>query len=301
MDQVPASPARSTLLAFGGAVVIGGANFLAVRYSNEELLPLYGAILRFAAAALLFFLIAFVARIPFPRGRAAVGALLYGLLGFGVAYAMLYKALVGLSAGMTSAIIASVPLATLILAVVHRQERFTPRGLVGGALAVAGIAILSLRAFNGATRPIYFVFALIGVVAIAESTVIVKGWPRAHPITTNAFGMGIGAIFLAVASLIVGEDWVVPRETNTWLALGWLVVIGSVCLFVLYLFVITRWTASASNYAITLMPVVAVTLGVVIANERLTLELAAGGALVLAAVYIGALRAQQAGPVSEPA
>lgn len=298
MSQATVTPDRSTLVAFGGAVVIGGANFLAVRYSNEELPPFFGATLRFSAAALLFFLIALVRRTPLPTGRAAVGAILYGLLGFGVAYAMLYKALVGLSAGMASAIVASVPLATLVLAVVHRQERFSLRGLVGGALAVGGIAVLSLRAFNGEIRPIYFVLALIGVLAIAESTVIVKGYPRADPITTNALGIATGSVFLAISSLIFGESWKIPQENNTWLALGWLVVFGSVFLFALYLFVIGRWTASASNYAITLMPVVAVTLGVLIADERLTIELVTGGALVLAAVYIGALSNDRA--VSEP-
>ena len=295
MAQATGTPDRPTLLAFGGAVVIGGANFIAVRYSNEELAPLFGATLRFATAALLFLVIAFMRRTPLPKGKAAVGAILYGLLGFGVAYAMLYKALVGLSAGMTSAIVASVPLATLVLAVVHGQERFSTRGLVGGALAVAGIGVLSLRAFNGEIRPIYFILALIGVLAIAESTVIVKGFPRADPVATNGLGMGMGAALLAIASLISGEEWVVPRQADTWLALAYLVVVGSVCLFVLYLYVITRWTASATNYAITLMPIVAVTLGVLIADERLTIEVIAGAALVLAAVYIGALSKERGG------
>jgi drug/metabolite transporter (DMT)-like permease len=38
-----------------------------------------------------------------------------------------------------------------------------------------------------------------------------------------------------------------------------------------------------------LMPVVAVTLGALLADEPVTMELLAGGALVLVAVYIGAI------------
>ncbi|MGH2750075.1 MAG: DMT family transporter [Actinomycetota bacterium] len=280
---------RATISAFAVAVLIGGGNFIAVRFSNEELPPMFGASLRFGAAAILFQVIVLFARLPLPKGRVALGAALYGLLGFGIAYAFLYYALVELSAGMGSAIVASVPLATLVLAVLHRQEKFSPRGLVGGVLAIAGIAVLSIRALGGEIHALYFLSALVAALAIAESTVIIKSFPRTHPVTTNAVGMSVGAAFLVAASLAFREEWALPQRTSTWLALTWLVVFGSLFLFVLYLFVVRRWSASASNYVITLMPVVAVTLGVVIADESVTLELIVGTALVLAAVYIGAL------------
>ncbi len=82
-------PERATLLAFIGAVVVGGGNFVAVRFSNEKLPPLFGAPLRFGAAAVILFRIARVRGVPLPRGRAASGAALYGLLGFGLAYAFI--------------------------------------------------------------------------------------------------------------------------------------------------------------------------------------------------------------------
>lgn len=289
MEQQAGSPERSTLLAFAGAVLIGGGNFVAVKFSNEDLDPLYGAALRFAAAAALFFLLAALFRYEIPRGRAALGAALYGLLGFGFAYGFLYFALVELTAGTTSVITAAAPLATLVLAVAHRQERYSLRGIVGGLLAIAGIAVLSARSIGGDIPLVYFLCALLGVIAIAESAVVVKGFPRAHPVTTNAIGMGTGAIFLTLASLAFSEDWTLPQTGRTWLVLLWLVVAGSVGLFALYLYVIRTWTASASVYAITLMPVVAVTLGAFLADEELTLELVAGGILVIAAVYVGAL------------
>lgn len=283
------TPDRATLVAFATAVVIGGANFVAVKFSNEELEPLFGATLRFAAASLVFFGIMAIQRMPFPDRRGTLGAALYGLLGFGFAYGLLYFALVGLAAGTASVLVASVPLMTLILAVAHGQERFSLRGVVGGLLAIVGIAILSASSLGGDLRPIYVVAALVGVIAIAESSVLVKGFPRAHPVTTNAIGMVTGTIFLAPMSLILGESWTVPEETQTWVVLAWLVLAGSVGLFVLFLFVIARWTASASVYALTLMPVVAVALGALLADEPVTIELVVGGLIVLAGVYVGAL------------
>lgn len=299
--QSEPSPDRMTLAAFIGAVVIGGGNFVAVRFSNEDLDPLFGAGIRFAAASLILFAIVGLRRLPLPRGRAAWGAIIYGLLGFGISYALLYYALVGLTAGTSSVILAAVPLMTLALAVLHGQERFSVRGIVGGLLAIAGIGILSTSTLGGDLSPRYFIAAILGMVSIAESTVIVKSFPKAHPVTTNAVGMVAGVAFLVVASLAFGEDWIVPRSGRTWLVLGWLVIFGSVGLFVLFLYVVGRWTASATVYAVTLMPVVAVTLGALIADEAITWQLVGGGGLVLLAAYVGAISQQpRARPTDTP-
>ncbi|MBW3553160.1 MAG: EamA family transporter, partial [Gemmatimonadetes bacterium] len=282
-------PERSTLLAFAGAVVIGGGNFVAVKWSNQELDPMFGAALRFTGAAALLFVFARLRRIPLPNGRAAAGAAIYGALGFGASYAFIYYALVGLAAGTTSVIMASVPLLTLAFAVAHRQERFTTRGLVGGSLALLGIAVLSSRSFGGDIPPIYFVAAVLGAAAAAESSVVVKGLPRPDPITTNAIGMTVGAAMLWIASFGFGETWAWPQSGRTWLVLAYLVALGSVSLFILFLYVMERWTASATVYAIALMPLVAVTLGTVLDREPITWQLLLGGALVMSAVYLGAL------------
>lgn len=283
------APDRSALVAFLGAAFIGGTNFVAVKYSNEELDPMFGATLRFALATIVLFAINSAMRLPLPRGRAAMGAGIYGLLGFGVSYALLYVALVELSPGVASVILAGTPLATLALAVLHRQERFSLRGLIGGLLAVTGIGILSSGSLGGDVDVRYLSAALLGMLAVAESSVLIKSFPKIHPVTTNAVGMAAGTMLLAIASLIFGEQWALPQTGRTWFVLAWLVVAGSVGLFVLFLYVIARWTASASVYALTLMPVVAVTLSALLGQDDVTLGLVLGGVLVIAAVYTGAL------------
>ncbi len=280
----------STLVAFAGAVLIGGSNFVAVSFSNDDLDPMFGATIRFGAAALIFYLIAAITKIPLPKGRALAGAVLYGSLGFGAAYGFLYFALTGLDAGTTSIITASVPLVTLVLAVAHKQERFSLRAVLGGFLAIAGIGVISTGELGGSVRPVHLLASFLGVVAIAESTVVIKGFPRAHPVSTNAVGMAAGTVLLAISSIAFRETWSLPTSGRTWLVLAWLVVAGSVGLFALFLYVIGRWTASATVYAITLMPVVAVTLGALFNDESVSLNVIGGGLLVLAAVYVGALR-----------
>jgi len=296
-DGDPAAPAEgardadvATLAAFAAAIVIGGANYTAVKVTLEELAPLWGAGARFLLAAALFLAVVALARRPLPRGAALVGAAIYGTLAFGAAYALMYYALQELSVGVVSVVMATVPILTLLLAALHRMEAVTTRGIAGGALAVAGIALLSARSLGGDVPFRYLLAALVAPVVVAESTIVVKRFPRTDPVATNAVGMAVGGALLAIASVAAGEAWAVPDRAATWAATAWLVVVGSVGLFWLFLFVVQRWTASATAYALPLMPVVAVAVAALLAGEGVAPEEAAGGILVIAGAYVGALR-----------
>lgn len=293
--QLSQLPSRTTLLAFFATVFIGGTNFVAVKYSNTELPPLFGAGVRFAAAAAIFLVILRMRGMRLPRGRALAGAAVYGTLSFGMVYGLLYFALLRMSAGTTSVIMASVPLATLILAVMQGQEQFTARGVGGGVLAVGGIAVLSYRSLEVALPLLPLLAAIGGMVAASQAAILVKGFPKSDPITTNAVGMSVGAFLLLLASILFGESWTLPVQGSTWLALLWLVLAGSVGLFGLFVFVIRTWKASASVYALTLMPVVTVGLGAMLLGEPVTAETVAGGALVVLGVYVGALSGTRSG------
>lgn len=282
-------PARTTLVAFVATVFIGGTNFVAVKFSNAELAPLFGAGVRFAAAAVVFLSILRMRGMRLPRGRALVGAAIYGTLSFALVYGLLYFALLQMSAGATSVIMASVPLVTLALAVLQGQERFTARGVAGGVLAVGGIGLLSYRSLGGAVHLLPLLAAIGAMGAAAQSAVLVKGFPKSDPIATNAVGMSVGASLLLLASILFGEPWTLPALATTWLALFWLVAAGSVGLFGLFVFVIKTWKASASVYALTLMPVVTVGLGAVLLGEPASAQTIAGAGLVVLGVYVGAL------------
>ena len=293
-------PDTGTYAAFAGAILIGGANFIAVSISNRELPPLWGATLRFATAGALFLALARLRRVPLARGREALGAALYGVLGFGAAYAFLYYALVELSAGTAAVILAAVPLITLLLAAVFGQERLSVRGLVGGALAVGGIAVLSLDSIEADIPPRYLVASVLGTIAVAASSVIARSLRAVHPLNMNAIGMVAGTVVLIAGSLLLGEPRPMPERAATWVAFGWLVTLGSVGLFQLFLHVLQRWTASATVYALTGMPVVAVALGTIFLDEPVTLEVVAGGALVIGAVYVGAISRERTHPAPLP-
>jgi drug/metabolite transporter (DMT)-like permease len=280
-------------LAIGALLVssfFAGGNAVGIRYSNRELAPLWGAGLRFSLAALLLLSVMVVLRLPLPRGRALAGALLFGALNFGAAFALAYYGLQRVHAGFGQTLLAIVPLATLLLAVLQRQERLRAAAVAGTLLALAGIALMSRTPVRESVPLLSLLALLCGALCFAQAAVIVRRFPPVHPIVINAVGMAAGSAILLVGSAVAREPLELPDRLETWLALGYLVAIGSIVVFVLYLVVLRYWPASRAAYTFVLVPVVTVALSAWLDDEPISSGLVLGGLLVLAGVYVGALR-----------
>jgi len=278
-----------TLAAFLVMCVLVGANLVSVRFSNRELEPFWGAALRFAAATLLLATVVGVMRLGLPRGRNLAGAVLFGLLGFALFFAFTYWALQELPAAIAGVMFACVPLLTFFLAILHRQERFRWRSLIGGLMAVVGIAVM-VRAPVNADIPLVHLAAMLGAaVSAAEVGIVARHFRDVHPVVMNAVGMAVGFVVLGGLSLVANEPRVLPERAATLWSLAYLITLGSCGVFLLYLFVLQTWTASAASYEFVIAPLVAAALAWWLLDETLTVEIAVGGAVVLVGVYIGAL------------
>lgn len=282
-------PDAVTLAAFALLTLLGAANVVAVRFTVQELPPFWGAGTRFVAASMLFAGYVLLRHLPLPRGRALFGSLLFGVLQFGLGFALAYLALLEVPAGLASVILASVPLFTLLFAVAARLERLRLRTLVGGVAALAGIAFMfGERA--GSEIPVGYLLATLGTAAcFALAPIVVKSFPETNPAVMNTIGMATGGLALLALSWASGESRLLPQEAVTWTAHLYLIVPGSVGVFGLFLFLLQRWTASAVSFQTVLSPVFAIGLSAWLLNEPMTQGLALGGVFVLAGVYLGAL------------
>ena len=276
--------------AFVAETLLAGGNAVAIRFSNRELAPVWGAGLRFALAAALIVFVMAAKRLALPRGRALLGALLFGLFQFAGAFGFYYYALVQIHAGLGQTLLALVPLATLLLAAAQRQERLGGAAVLGTLLGLAGIGLIS-RDPSRQSIPMLSLLAVLGsVLCFAQALVLVRRLPPIHPVALNAVGMASGALVLIAASALLGEPRVLPQRVATWIALAYVAAIGSVVVFLLYVYVVQQWTASRAAYVMVLIPLVTVTLSAWLDQEPLTGGLLLGGLLVLGGVYLGALR-----------
>lgn len=292
------SRARLVTLAFAAEILLAGANGVAVRFSNRELAPVWGAGLRFALAAVLIVGIMLALRIGLPRGKALLGAMLFGLLQFAGAFGFIYYALVQIQAGLAQTLLALVPLATLLLAVAQRQERLTGAAVVGTLLGLAGIGLISLDPQREPIPLLSLLAVLASVLCFAQALVLVRRLPPIHPVSLNAVGMVTGAFVLLIVSMLLGESWVLPQQVETWVALAHVIVIGSVVVFLLHVYVAQHWSASRAAYVMVVIPLVTIVLSAWLDQELITSNFLLGGVLVLGGVYLGALRTKQISPQS---
>jgi drug/metabolite transporter (DMT)-like permease len=291
------SPDRATLIAFGLFILLGGGAPIAVRFTFAELAPYWSAVLRFSLAALIFWLLMLYRGVRLPRGRALLGALIFGTLSVGGAFLLMYTGLTGTGASLAATLVATVPLLTLFFAAAHRLEKMRRRGLFGGLLALTGIAIsVGGSLFSGAEVSLPHILAILAAAAcFAEAGIVVKLFPPCHPYATNAVAMSTGTLILVAVSLIRGEPRILPSSPSVWLSLSYL-VIATVGMFLLYLFILGRWTATGASYAFVLNPLVTVILATFLTDEVISLMFLIGAAIVLLGVYVGALM-----PGKEPA
>ena len=105
------------------------------------------------------------------------------------------------------------------------------------------------------------------------------------------FGLGlqmvIGGIALYSFSAATGKAVALTAiPWQSWLAIAYLVVFGSLIAFVCYLYALQNLpTEQASIYAY-INPIVAVVLGSIVFDEKLTIYLAIGGLVTLVGVYL---------------
>jgi drug/metabolite transporter (DMT)-like permease len=184
---------------------------------------------------------------------------------------------------------ATVPLLTIFLSSLQGVEAINRRGVFGSLLAVGGIALTVGGPSTSELSLPHVGAILLAAVFMAEGGVLIKKFPPNPPIITNAIGMTIGGLMLGVTSLISGETWTIPTEPSTWIAFLYLVFFVTIVAFLLYMFVLGKWSASGTSYGFVLIPLVTVVVASVVAGEEITSNFLMGGGLVLAGVFVGAL------------
>jgi len=227
-----------------------------------------------------------------------VGALLFGTLTVGLAFSLISRGLVATPASRYQILMATVPLLTVFLSALHGIEAISLRGVLGSLLAVGGIAITVGGSSTSELSLPHVAAILLAAVFIAEGGVLIKKFPPNPPIMTNAIAMTVGGISLGLTSLVSGEQWTIPTLTSTWIAFIYLVIFVTIVAFLLYMFVLSKWSASKTSYGFVLVPLVTIVVASSEVGEEITLNILVGAGFVLAGVLVGALLPSKTKPVA---
>lgn len=292
--SLPASTARLSagmLAAFAAIYFFWGTTYLAIAVAIQEIPPFISGSLRFLLAGLAMYV---WVRWRDPKPMANVDlkmAALTGVLLTGIGNGLVVWAQQGIPSGIAALIVTAVPVIVLLLDWAFFSKRApTRQALIGTAVAVAGVVtiVAHTRSLSGDAHPLYLLSLLLATVGWSFGTLIQKR--VVQPGTVLSFTcaqMLFGGLFQLAMSFVDNEWAHFDPTTVTWsslLAVAYLIVFGSIVGLNCYLWLLTKVPApKVATYALV-NPVVALLLGSLVLNERLTPLAIAAAALVLAGV-----------------
>jgi len=266
-----------------------GSTYLAIRVMVEALPPFTFAGVRSVLAGLVLVL---GSRALGARGatagewlRAARAGL---LLSFG-GHALVCFAEQEVASGTAALVMASIPGQLVVWSWLLGGERPSLRVATGLVLGLVGVALVTgTAAIDGS--PLHLAALVVASVSWSLGSLDLADNGQ-HSSATMALGMAVavgGAVSSAVG-LVAGETaglvWsAVP--VSSWLALAYLVGVGSVLAGGLYVWLLRRAPVGLVGTYAFVNPVVAVLLGVVVAGERFTGQMGGGAAVLLVGVAL---------------
>lgn len=287
MKTLAAAPRTAAPLAVAGALaavyVIWGSTYLAIRFALESgLPPLLMAGTRFLIAGGLMFAVLRVRGEAMPtraqwRNVAVMGALLLGLGNGLVTIAQQW-----VSSGLAAVAVASAPLWMALFAAMRGQH---PNRLEWCGLAAGFAGVLWLNA--GGTlggQPQGLIALLVAALAWSFGSIWSRGRDLPSPFMTAATQMLCGGVLMLGVGIALGERFDGWPGARGLLAVGYLVVFGSIIGFSAYIWLLHHVRpALAGSYAYV-NPAIAVLLGGWLANEHFSATDLRAMAVILAGV-----------------
>lgn len=231
-------------------------------------------------------------RWPLPKGKEWIPIIVLSFLNFMISNGLSTVALqFKISAGLGAIIGAIFPLWLVVIGIFVSRERMPVMAIVGLLFGFGGVCIIFYDHLNEFLDPQFRWGILLSVIATwtwAISTLYTKRQAvKFNPYFSLGLQMVISGIVLYSFSAATGRAvslTAIPWQS--WAAIAYLVIFGSLIAFVCYLYALQNLpTEQASIYAY-INPIVAVVLGAIIFDERVTIYLIIGGLVTLLGVYL---------------
>ncbi|CDF86421.1 Uncharacterized inner membrane transporter yedA [Pseudomonas knackmussii B13] len=288
MSVMPLPKPRVSLTlvaAFFALYFIWGSTYLVIRIGVESWPPMLMAGCRFVIAGGLLFAWSLWRGAPLPSAKqwlsaGAIGILLLSGGNGGVTVAEHW----GVASGVAALAVATVPLFTLVFGRIfgHRNSLLEWSGI---GLGLCGIVLLNLGS-NLQGSPAGAALIVFAAASWAFGSVWSKRLPLPAGPMASAVEMLVGGVALLIGSQISGEHLQQMPDVRGWLALGYLVVFGSIIAFSAYIYLLNNVRpAAATSYAFV-NPAVAVLLGVLFAGESIGWPEALAMAVIIGAVVL---------------
>ncbi len=273
--------------------VFWGGTAVAGKLLIQDVPPLTAGVLRYGITALLLLLL-FRSQLPSAWSlRSEDRWLLFwiGIFGTFLNHAFFFLAL-SYAPATHGALIPSTtsPVWTILLAARRGQERISRIQMVGMALCMVGVVLVvhPARLLTGKGLGVLLgdgLFIIGGVAWGVYSYLSAVAMRRLNPVTTLAFGMVVGTLFL-IPTALIERPWATVRlaHPSAWIALPVLIVACTLVAYLWWNVALSRVGAGRTAIFTNLVPLFGVLLSWLLLGERLEPIQLAGGFLAVAGV-----------------
>jgi drug/metabolite transporter (DMT)-like permease len=294
MDDTVKPGTWKVLLAFAIIYFVWGSTFLAIRVGVREVPPFLLAAMRFFVAGAVLYAWVRAKGTPSPAPREWISASSLAILIFVLDYGLLFWAEKRVPSGVAAVMMATIPVfmvlsETLIL----RTQRMTVRLATALLIGIAGVVVLVSGAFGLGEAPINPAGAgalLVAAISWSIASSLTRKLPLpAAKTMSSAAQMLTGGVFLTLLAGLLGEFHgfhLTAVSRVAWLALGYLIVAGSIMGFTAYVWLIHHESPTRVSTYAYVNPVVAVLLGYFAGGEALGPRTIVGTACVLVSVIV---------------
>ena len=285
------------LIPFIIVTLIWGSTWIVIRDQLNGVPPSWSVAYRFILASAVMLIIALVRRERLEGGRSLALAALIGVSLFCLNFNLVYRSEHYITSGLVAVIFGLLFVPNAVLARLWLGVPIERRFLAGGALAVAGAALLLAHEARGVTGSAWEVAlgsALVigGVLAasvanVAQATELAR---RQGPFALLGIAMALGALADVIVAWATAGPPVFDPRAGYGAGLVYLALGGSVAAFPLYLGVIRAVGPGPAAWSSALVPVVAMALSTLFEGYQWSALSVAGSLLVAAGLTVALKR-----------
>lgn len=279
--------------------VIWGSNFIFMKWAADYITPQQVAFLRvvFGFVPLLIFAL-IRGEILHPRPYCHIHHfVVMALLATAIYYFAFAKGTALLLSSVAGMLSGAIPLFTFVTALLFlREERPTPKSLVGVALGFGGVVLIArpwqldgAQMADGGVSLVGTAYMVAGALSVGCSFVYARKFItplRLSALSLSTYQIGIATAIFAVATDYTNIDAVFSDPKTAWGLVVGLGILGTGLAYILYYFIVANLGAMAASGVTYLPPLVAMAVGIMLVGEPVALLDVAAMVAILIGVFL---------------
>ncbi|MBT8390274.1 MAG: EamA family transporter [Ignavibacteriaceae bacterium] len=284
-------PKFSAYIAWIAICIIWGTTYLAIRVGVAELPPMLFAGFRWLAAGGILIILLNLRGKSLPRINDLKHLAIVGVLLLGIANGLVVVAEQWLPSGLTALIISTLPFWMVGLEFISAKgPKINFIIMIGLLLGIIGTLIIFTRDLDITVDFNIFLGGICLLGAVISWSVGSIYWKYKQvdvdPFMGASVQMLIAGLLQTMLGFILGEQNVFQLTQNGFLALGYLIIFGSIFGYASYIYAIKHLPLSLVSTYAYINPVIALVLGWYILNEPLTITVFIAATLIFSGVIL---------------